>query len=99
VELYGPTRSKRKTKTLERILNNSTKIESENEKPDFKFERINHNSFSPKAFSPTNKKSQIHINPNPNRQHHSDVWNQQKDRNGMALKAVYILGKFIFTNI
>jgi hypothetical protein len=43
VELYRPTRSKRKTKTSKRILSSPTKMEQENEEPNFELERINHN--------------------------------------------------------
>jgi hypothetical protein len=59
-------------KTPKRISTNPTKMEQENEETNFEFERINCNSYSPRAFSPANKKSQFHINPNPNRQNRSD---------------------------
>jgi hypothetical protein len=62
VELYGPIGSKRKIKTLKRILNNPTKMELENEKIDLKFERINSDSSGSRTFSSANNKSQIHIN-------------------------------------
>jgi hypothetical protein len=55
-------------------------MELEDEETNLEFERINWNSFNPRVFFFVNKKSQLHINPNPNRQYHSDVWNQLENR-------------------
>jgi hypothetical protein len=49
-------------------------MEPQDEEPNFKFERINGKSFSPRTFSSINKKSQLHINPNPNGQSVSRIF-------------------------
>jgi hypothetical protein len=79
VELYGPTRSKRKTKTSKRIPGGSTKMELEDEESNLESERINSDSSSSRTFSSTNKEGQLHINPDPNGQYISNVRNQPKD--------------------
>jgi hypothetical protein len=53
-------------------------MEPEDEETNLEFERINNNSSSSRTFSSVNNKSQIYINPDPNRQHLSNVQNQPK---------------------
>jgi hypothetical protein len=55
-------------KTPKRISSSSAKMEPENEETNLEFERTNSDSSGSRIFSSTNNKSQIHINPNPNRQ-------------------------------
>jgi hypothetical protein len=68
-----------KTKASKRISSSPTKMDSENEETNLEFERINSDSSNSRTFSSVNNKSQIYINPDPNRQHLSNVRNQPKD--------------------
>jgi hypothetical protein len=79
VELYRPAGSKRKTKISKGISSSPTEMEPKDEESNLESERINSDSSSSRTFSSTNKESQFHINPNPNRQYLSNVWNQPKD--------------------
>jgi hypothetical protein len=61
MELYKPTRSKRKTKTPKRISGNSTKMKQKNEITNLEFKRTDSNSSSYTTFSSKNQEIQFQI--------------------------------------
>jgi hypothetical protein len=86
MELYGPTRSKRKTKTLKRVSTSSTEVEQKDENTNLKLKRASSNSSTHKTFPPENQEIQLQIDFDSNRQCCSNVQHQQEIR---CLKPVY----------
>jgi hypothetical protein len=80
MELYKPNRSKRKTKTPERLSSGPTKINQKNEITNLKSKRTNSNSPGHTIFSSENQNPQLQFDFSLNRQYHSNVQHQQKIR-------------------
>jgi hypothetical protein len=78
VELYGPNRSKQKSKIEEGLSDSSTEMVKLDEESKFKSKRINSDIPSSSSLSSSNKKTKIQIHPYQNKQYNNNIQHQQK---------------------